>query len=381
MDEPKPPDKDSEQYQNLRRGLQRKAEQHFGAPQAAPPGVKQAQEENPELAPPPGDQKLFADGTAPPAKQPKKKRYWIKNPALRVVICVTLLGLTGYCLWYIYQFKRHGETSEIWWPWQKPPASRGPLTNVVQKQTAKATTTATVAAAKTEAKPAAVSGEDKTKADEAKRAQEEAARQAAAEAERKRQELAALEQAATEELRSLAALEASLKGYLERFEYEQASQQMSQLGASLKTEKAKARLQQVWDAHQPFLEFKQTLNANMSAIQYAGKPLANKQGGTFLGVPSHADADKIFFATKYGEVSVGWENVPPDQVAALANYYLKAREQQAPSKALAKDYRNLMLYSLSQKLTAQAKQAGTDAITIDQSLRPEVKAVLGELIP
>jgi len=386
--DPQPPDKDSDQYKKLREGLKRKAEEHFSGPQAAPPSVKQAQEQNPELKPAKPlreDGQLFADEGGE-VEDARKKKHWIKSPVLRAVICIALLGLTGYCLWFIFEFRKRGEHSEIWWPWQKPPVpgQRYATATPAKPATSTATTTAketTTTATTTEAKPPALTEEEKKKLEEEKRAQQEAENAAKAEADRKKQEQAALAKAEADELQAIEVLKASLAGYVARFQYEQGSQQMSQLGGSLKTEKAKAALQQLWSAQQPFLEFKQTLSANVSAIQYAGKPLLNKQGTPFAGTPTQADAEKLYFTTKYGEVPIVWDNVPPEQIAALANFYLKAREQQSPSKSLGKDYYNLTVFCMSQKLTTQAAQAGTDAITIDQSLRPPVKAVLGNLIP
>jgi hypothetical protein len=389
MATPTPPDKESDSYDKLKAALRRSADKHFEAPQAAPPAVKKAQEENPELAPP---AKPLREGETPPEEMVdvKRKKYWIKSPALRMVICLLLLGVTGYCLWYIHQFKLRGETGEIWWPWQKPPTHghRYPTNVAPQKAAAKPTTTTnkqtaaarttTTTVAKVETKQ---SSTEARKLAETKPELDEAAQAKAAEAERKKQELAALAKLETDEMQSLAALEASLKGYRERFQYEQGSQQMSQLGSVLKSDKAKARLQELWTTHQPYLDFKQTLIANMASITYDGKPLTNKQGGTLMGTPKHADAEKIYLSGKYGEAAAAWETIAADQIALLADYYLKAREKQTPSKAIAKDYLNLMWFCLSNKLTTRAAQAGTDAMTVDQSLRPQVKAALGNLVP
>ena len=65
----------------------------------------------------------------------------------------------------------------------------------------------------------------------------------------------------------------------------------------------------------------------------------------------------------------------------MAGFYLKEKEKQGTSKAYAQDYYNLSFFCLTHKLNTQAAEYGTDAIQIDQTLRPKVKALLGNLMP
>src|SRR5690349_8785900 len=137
---PPPPDKDSESYKNLRASLKRSADKHFGQPQAAPPSVKEAQEQDPSLTqatPPKVGEQTSELGTpvAKPAKPKKQKRLWIKHPALRAIVTIFLLGVTGYCLWYIYQFKLKSEDGQMWWPWEKRPEAMKVARSTTTKST------------------------------------------------------------------------------------------------------------------------------------------------------------------------------------------------------------------------------------------------------
>lgn len=392
MDPPKP-NKDSAGYKNLREALKRSTDKGQETPKAAPPSGEASQppqppRPKPKPQPPAESQPESAQAQPaateevpryiPPSHEAGGKKYWIKSKPLRGLISLTLLGVTGWCLWYIWVFKLNRE-GEMRWPWETFwEGAEGTQTNVVAKPAPAKMTTSTVAPAQ----PAVGEEEKKKLAEEQRLAKEKAEAERKAAEEKKRQEEALAAQASIEEaeLRSVTALEGILKGYYAHLQYEQAAQYMSQVGDSLTTDKAKQELRRLQAGHQPLADFKKTLIANISSIEYKGNPIVNRQSGRSMGIPTKADEQKIYFTSPYGEIGTVWVSLPRDQIASLAGWYLKEKEKASASKELAQDYYNLMIFCLSQKLTSLAAEYGTDAITIDRSLRPQVKAYLGNLI-
>lgn len=383
--QPPQPNKDSESYKKLREGLKRRAEAHFEAPQAAPPSVQSAQQSDSKKAQrtPPKFKEPESHATLPaeevPAAAPvaiggtgDKRRPWIPWKPIRILVSLVLLGVIAYCGYYIYQFKLQGDDGQIWWPWEQKPAKvAATRTSTVPK-----TTTTSV-------KPVETAKEDPKIAEERRRKFEEQklAQQKAAQEEIRRQQQSVNQQLEESELKSVTALEAIVAGYFKQMRYEKAGEQIAQLAATLTTPKAKAKLQLLHTSQQYLAAFKNSLTANIGNMEYEGDPVVNRQTGRSFGTPARADREKVYFNSQYGEVGAAWESLPADQVAQLASVYLKQKEKKGGSQTMGQDYFNLMYFCLSHRMSSAAAQFGTDAIVVDQSLRPKVKALLGDLIP
>jgi serine/threonine protein kinase len=235
--------------------------------------------------------------------------------------------------------------------------------------------------------------------------------------------------AATPSLREyLASLEADLKRALERYQREEAARRLeeerrrqeelrakmeAEIGLIAKAESQARALLAAYDfeelvkTYEPLrakcsipdtqnllasklfgaaqlVAFKHQLVADISAQPYEKGDLVTARGATLNGTVNKADTQQFTLTKRYGdneaESDVGWNELPPAQLARLAEYYAGLAAKKTPAAAdLAARHLALAVFYKSYGFTKEAEFNARQAVQLKPALKEQATLFFGRI--